>query len=245
MVRALRRSFDNNTFDELIQLKDRARCVGTPWPLAGTRFVIYTNMADIPALVRNEKVEVSVTQTDIPAPEQSEAPQEPAPVEDEHGVDEGEIPQEEDVAIQEIDVDVATRDAALTYEPPPPPTAEQLSAARLFTALYRRRLRARTQSAPKKGLAQNREKWYLACREVLASHKMAPEYRLLYLGPLPHALACLDGIYEFAQKAKKSARARLETAMHAEYEAVQFEMDKAMYVIHDLRQQLYANDECQ
>ena len=181
---ALRASIEANPFDELIQLKDQAQCKEPPRAKPGTRVVLYTNAEDIPALVCSGTVQ--------PA-EQLRSDLEAAPELDEDDVDDA---QEEDTAIEHVDIEEATRaaDAALSYEPPPPPTEDQVAAALVFTNLYRRRLRARRRHVPKKGLAEHIAKWFEACREILASRKMSPGYRLLYLGPLPHALACLDSL---------------------------------------------------
>ena len=229
---------DPNPFDELVQIKDRQQCKGPPRPLRGTRIIIYDDPSEIPALLTSTSLPPDTQTNSDPQPPPTVEPVQPldstTPTDDngaehlaEDNFDEPASPDEDTGIDHDVDVQEATlsADAERTYIPPAPPTAEELKAARVIGRFYRRVLALR-RGAPKKGLAEARTRWFLACHA--ASQDMGPKYRCLFQGPLPHALVCLEGVSDYAGRAKKSARTRLQKVEHAEYEAVTAELDRVM-----------------
>lgn len=238
LVRALRASASplRCNFDELVQVKDRRRCKGSIRPLKNTRMVVYDDVNDIPSLLRDENrtspssegVSPQVVQFSQPSAEVAMENNEEQvdKAEELEEDDEPSSPEDEDTLLDHnVDLEAAARSAAHVYEPPAAHTEEEIASARLIARAYKYSL-ARRRGAPKKGLAEARARWYNNCRQ--RSQDLHSSYRRLYLGPLPHALVCLEDVVDYAGKAKKSARERLRTVQHEEYERVNEELGRAM-----------------
>ena len=55
-------------------------------------------------------------------------------------------------------------------------------------------------------------------------------YRMLFLGPLPHAYFCLERARHYIYESKRQAMRRLTSAIHLELEDVSGKMTQATYV---------------
>ena len=102
-----------------------------------------------------------------------------------------------------------------------PPSEKQIQAARVIQTAYRKLLSRRRQSA-KNTLEASRASLFGACLDE--SLKMEwPNgiyYRLLFLGPLPHALVCLSAAHSWAMDTKARNKKRLKVALHQELEDI-------------------------
>lgn len=96
-----------------------------------------------------------------------------------------------------------------------PPTERELGAAKTIIRLFRLTQRRKV---PQKGLVAARARHYQAFHAQSQRDTMQPRYKLLCLGPLPHALVCLDYIIGEIATVKKEITMRLDIAEHAEYE---------------------------
>lgn len=102
-----------------------------------------------------------------------------------------------------------------------PPSEEQIHATRIIQIAYRKLLRRRHKST-KSALEASRASFFDEC--LKESLKMEwPNgiyYRLLFLGPLPHVLACLSVAHSWAFDTKARNKERLTVALHQELEDV-------------------------
>lgn len=220
-------------------MKDRRKCNGPVRQLGSTHVIVYDKVDDIPSLLQADDPQLVGAQTAFsqdnrggPVPPSHEVSSELQAV-DEADDEDGEpsSPEVDDDGIDhEIDLEAATRsaEAAQVYQPPPAPTEEENAAASVFARAYRL-LVARRRGMPKKGLAGARARFFTECRQQ--AQDISGPYRYLYLGPLPHALVCVESIVNYAIEAKKKARMRLTVVQHEEYERVSEELQRAMYVI--------------
>ncbi|GJE94213.1 hypothetical protein PsYK624_103810 [Phanerochaete sordida] len=241
LVRAMRNTAETEAsdFDHLAQLKDASKLNGPVHPIRGIRAVVYGNPADIVPLVNGAKIEAApqaksnlradaapfvparFLKADVAAEEDEDEGEDDDHVEDSSA-------QEEDAGIDHtIDLDAAARtvDAAHIEQVAAPPSEEEIAAAKCFASTYRRLL-SRRQGVPKKGLPAARARWFLTCQEL--SQKLSRSYRVLYLGPLPHALVCVEKINAYAINNKKTAHLRTQLAGQDAYEKVMAEVDDAI-----------------
>ncbi|KDR84732.1 hypothetical protein GALMADRAFT_260438 [Galerina marginata CBS 339.88] len=228
LARLVQRSTDGSSLDEMIQLYHESKLSGAYPPPAGTRRVVYKNVADIPRLIDNSPpVVISNLRPDapefVPKPRLQETP----------AVDEAEAEVEVDAEpdIEEPDVDnteiINTAPAAESIaiaelpEDNSPPSDEQVQAATRLQTAYRKVLKLR-RKIPKTALDASRNTCFLACLEE--SRKIDwPDgsfYRLLFLGPLPHVLVCLNAAYAWAIDTKARNKKRFKIAMHQDLEDV-------------------------
>lgn len=108
------------------------------------------------------------------------------------------------------------------------PTEVQIEAALRIQRVYRQVLRNR-QSGARKGLSAARNRHFIAYR--LQSEKMywpkgrfylsAPRYRIIFLGPMPHLLVCLERARTVASEELAQAKRRVASAKHQDLESVQ------------------------
>jgi hypothetical protein len=244
LVRALRNSaiFEESEFDELIQLKSSKQVTGQLYPIRGVRTVLYDNPGDIVALVNGENVSSqpksnlrAEAKPFVPAALQrlqNDLATEGADDDEDDDEDDSDFVAEEateDTGIDHtVDLDAAARaaDAARVEQVLEPPTQEEILAAQYISAQYRQIL-SRRHGAPKKGLSEARARWFLSCLEH--SQNMSKPYRLLFLGPFPHALVCVEKLVAYAINTRTKARFRLRVAHQEAYEKVKAEVDDAMY----------------
>ena len=221
-------------------MKDAKQLTGTVHPIRGIRIVLYEKQSDVVAIVNGEEIEavpksklraeaepfipVSVlkARSIVPESDEDEDEDQDDPVGEETAEDTG--------IDHTVDLDVVARtiDAARVEQVLELPTAEELAAARCIAKQYYRR-QLRRQPLPKKGLAEARARAFLSCLKISAG--MARPYRMLFLGPFPHALVCLEKLNAYLINAKKRASLRLHAGQHANYENLKADVDDTMYVL--------------
>jgi hypothetical protein len=86
-------------------------------------------------------------------------------------------------------------------------TAAEVDAVKVFQKWYRRRLAAKSKVTPV--ISQIRSQMYF--KSLTQSDKLgvSPQYRHMFLGPLPHTLTALQGCGTAIQKAKRAYQKRL------------------------------------
>jgi len=96
-----------------------------------------------------------------------------------------------------------------------PPTEDEIRAARTIQGWYRRAQR-RCQRGPSSNLFAVRSRFFAACLEAAQVITWSKEslYRLLFLGPLPHILLCLDLAVAGSLAEKSMAKKELPSATH-------------------------------
>jgi hypothetical protein len=96
---------------------------------------------------------------------------------------------------------------------------DERKAASVIQSAYARTL-LRRHRAPKAGLLAARSRLYLAClhRAQNMAWKQYSYYRLLFLGPLPHILLCLEIALSTTITRKTAVKKRLLLNKHEEYE---------------------------
>ncbi|KZP05197.1 hypothetical protein FIBSPDRAFT_843218 [Athelia psychrophila] len=114
------------------------------------------------------------------------------------------------------------------------PTEEQIQAALRIQIAYRQLLRYRRTSA-RTGLSAARDRQFVNCR--LESEKMdwprggfclaPPRYRIVFLGPIPHLLVCLERARTVASEDASKAKRRVAFAKHRDLEEVQAKVKAA------------------
>jgi hypothetical protein len=107
---------------------------------------------------------------------------------------------------------------------------EQIEAACVIQAMYRRNVERRG-GGTRSTLSEARSRLFIKCWAECEMLKWPRSpYRLLFLGPLPHLLLCLERANTFAFEAKMKVKRRLTTAKHQELEDVQTKMTEAKWV---------------
>lgn len=105
-------------------------------------------------------------------------------------------------------------------------SSDQIRAASIIQAVYRHKVLRR--GNPRSKLSEARSRLFIAC--WLQSEKVIwprRRCRLLFLGPLPHLLLCLEVGLSHALDLKKKAKRRMNLAQHQDLEDVQAKMMKA------------------
>ncbi|THG96062.1 hypothetical protein EW026_g5704 [Hermanssonia centrifuga] len=237
LVRALRYSSveDNSRFDELIQLKDTTRLSGPVRPLTDpgrgpfvpAQTETYGEAAiALPSHDGSDTIYNVLPLEDLGDNDGDNSTHEPSA----DNLDET-APQEDVDIDHEMDADTAALSIDAGQEPqaPVPPTEREVEAARRIARFYRQVI-VRDRRLPKKGPAEARMRWFVICRDGLTQEMCKGKYRYRYLGPLPHALVCLEGINTYVAVMKKKARLRLlsESTPHAEYETLNAQIARAI-----------------
>jgi hypothetical protein len=147
---------------------------------------------------------------------------------------------EEQISTDQLDVDatvasetaVHSMDSARADDPDDSVFAhsnDQIVAACAIQAMYRRHVLRR--ESVRKALSEARSRFFIDC--WVESEKMEwphRHYRLLFLGPLPHLLLCLERANTSAFDFKMKVKRRLTMAKHTELEDVQMKMTEAKWV---------------
>lgn len=81
----------------------------------------------------------------------------------------------------------------------PPRDEIQLEAARKILLAYRHR---RYRQSPRTPLFMDRTRWFRRCLAVSQKSHWPHEYRIIFLGPLPHILLCLARVEVYARELK-------------------------------------------
>ncbi|KDQ58729.1 hypothetical protein JAAARDRAFT_155337 [Jaapia argillacea MUCL 33604] len=103
---------------------------------------------------------------------------------------------------------------------------QHVQAARTLQVIFRR-TRSKHRKAPRLGLPSARAQIFSAYLDA-SQHMIWPEnyYRLLFLGPLPHIVLCLEQSQAHIQTSKQKAKKRLKSAEHQELDEVSEQLTK-------------------
>jgi hypothetical protein len=238
MAYALRQSAKDTLCDEMIQLCHESKNLNAIPPV---RVVIYGNVEDIPFRIRNLHPHLkSILRADAApfVPVDRSVP----PVTDEgknvsynaESVPTGDVFSEgvesEDLAAEDTTNDEEAFDnpaveAVALSDPVDIPQSvatsdTEIQAARIIASIYKRAL-SRRNGVAKSGLAASRAAIYDKC--YAEDQKMdwpKRHYRLLFRGPLVHALLCLELINKHVHSLKVKTKKRLSVAVYEELEEV-------------------------
>lgn len=214
LVKALRSHSNRATsFDELIELKEEAKITAPLRDIKGVRTIVYKTLTDIGPLLDGTYHAHTLNPEAEPFVPRLLAQGQAAGNEEEEadggsGGDEG--------IDHTIDIETAALsiDAGRLEEPSVPVTEEELAAAEVFLVAYRRLLSRREAAS----LPDARTRWYTRCLEITQKFKMRLKYRVMFLGPLPHALVCLEKANTDVYSMKKKANRRLKVTEHEQLE---------------------------
>jgi hypothetical protein len=237
--------------DELIQLFHDGT-PGNKYAMDGVRPMTFHTVEDIRQLLQRTPTELDVsstTQVSKLRPEAKpfvpsgflrhggdEAGEEPSEIgyaaesdglEDPvHDSDEQEEFQYEHGETQMADTTALVRSAVLERAQRPPSEME-VRAASLIQHVFRRVVRHR-RGISQDALSVARAAHFTSCWQQ-AQEMSWPRryYRLLFLGPLPHVLSCLDGVYTYVSSTKAKTKKRLNVAQHEELEDLSVRLTEA------------------
>jgi hypothetical protein len=124
-----------------------------------------------------------------------------------------------EIADMETGISNTSPDMPQVVVKPVDPSEDERKAASIIQSAYARTL-LRRRRAPKTGLLAARSRLYLAClhRAQNMVWKENSYYRLLFLGPLPHILLCLEIALSAPSTRKTAVKKRLLVNKHEELE---------------------------
>jgi len=114
----------------------------------------------------------------------------------------------------------------------PPPDEIQLEAARKILLAYRH---SRHRQSPRTPLFVDRTHWFSQCLAVSQKSPWPHEYRIVFLGPLPHILLCLTRVEAYARELKKISLKKLLKSEGQELEDAQANVTQANLVIKEVQ----------
>ncbi|KAF9014907.1 hypothetical protein BDQ17DRAFT_1418043 [Cyathus striatus] len=224
IARAVRRSTMNSTLDDLVQLQ-QLETTNSPHTHApvGVQRLLYRVVEDIPHLLGNGSLSAFLSDLRVDAPtffprnNDSSITEEPEnPASDVLTYDIGEEIEELEVDSTVILSATALADSIannVTLETNTAPSSQQLKAAMVILATFRR---ARQRKEAEKAALNVH---FVSCLTESKSMDWPTRYyRLMFLGPLPHALVCLDAIYAHCVSTKEKTKKQLPKAIHQELE---------------------------
>ncbi|KAJ7171712.1 hypothetical protein C8R43DRAFT_1231226 [Mycena crocata] len=211
LVRAVRTSTAGSPLDEMVVLLygDHPRR-----PIRHVRQITYNSLEDIPQLLGSSRLHVENAASDEQHNELGPAEDDDEFIEEESFPDAGEA---EEVLPDTGPVAIPALEAVKR-------TDEEISAASVIQRAFKRvnkRAHKRTAELAESSLAAGCAGFFMACLKEAGSMEWPnQEYRLRFLGPLPHLLLCLDIIHTTAQKQKKQIKSDLREAKHEKLEAL-------------------------
>ncbi|KAH8096882.1 hypothetical protein BXZ70DRAFT_944950 [Cristinia sonorae] len=241
IVTALRHTelTSGSCLDPLVQLKVAARLNGREMD---TRPVIHTLVfernTDIHMLLKEGPLKGSsaVTRAEPSVLETSDVEShlevfdQPMERLDDTGLERAPSPVDEDpeeiTDTKVVDIEAATSlvDAANSLRVDITRSSAEIAAANRIQTAYR--LHRWNRRVKRYGMDKARERLYLECLEV--STQMRMTYRILFLGPLPHLLVCLEKAQKYAQDTKKAVTKKLQSAERDTYDKTKRECDTAI-----------------
>ncbi|KZT08921.1 uncharacterized protein LAESUDRAFT_675409 [Laetiporus sulphureus 93-53] len=222
-----RQSTSGSELDEMVQLFDATRASITLPPLPNVRRIEYRTIDDI-----REMLASGASQTPKSNLRADALPFTPSHLldasEDEfsesQAVDEGADGVEVDPQLQNVDTEDPTviTEVDQPRKAPELPTEKELAAAEKIMSAFRRYVQRRRRADKAPGRMQAiRHRVTTAFQEASASLEWPHAcYRMLFLGPIPHLIVCLECAHEHLHVSKKSAKKRFTTAQHQDLEDV-------------------------
>ncbi|KAI0089819.1 hypothetical protein BDY19DRAFT_1047690 [Irpex rosettiformis] len=224
LVRAVRNTgtYEKNSPEELIRLRDASRIRGPQFEVFGTRSIVYRKIGDIPALLwGGGLLGPSLPQT-IPNPEPSSSEQtgndQPAELEPDISVtaDENDAELGHDAVLE---TEEEERDVYHEQRGAIGPTPEEIRVATRLARVYRIKVADR-QSSQEKGTTAEYNRIYQSYLESPMVEGMPRRYKLLFLGPLPLSFLCLRTMATIVAEKKAKAKDRMSVGSHSGYERV-------------------------
>ncbi|TDL19417.1 hypothetical protein BD410DRAFT_842137 [Rickenella mellea] len=228
LAAAVRHAASGVPLDGMIHLMEARSMRGPFLAYPGTTLVVYKEMSDIP-----KQLGFDEEFGHVPEPQSSQTSSDTSVTQAEMAsVEEASIyDSDEDQEIEHAEDASENRDGARdTWEDNvpinsrPDPTEAEHNAARIIQDVYRRTILKWRQ--PEDGDARNAVfdspiAYYRACRKTVESAGGSNKlYKKLFLGPLPHALVCIEAIQRKAQVIKEEAKLKCSTD-HQVYEETQ------------------------
>jgi hypothetical protein len=197
----------------MIMLQKRS-LVDQPREVPGVRLVVYSNAEDIIPLIAGHsllRAEAPVFKPkDAPIPEVSE-------IAESEGQDAQDVP---GIAFEGTQEGLVNVTQVQTF------SQEEERAARAIQVQYRRYLQAKQFSGTSRDAA--RKVYFEQCAErARTMHFQHLSYRLLFLGPLAHALLCVDRVHQAIFAAKKKAKGQLLDMKHEDLEDIRARQTKS------------------
>jgi hypothetical protein len=239
LARAVQQSTIDSSMDEMIQLLQDG-VPGSRHPIVGVTFISFKTLEDIRQLLQSTPLD-SVSKPQVSTLRPEAKPFVPSRLQ-RREVESGEGPNATDTTVETHDLEDPTPEAdeqeefkyeraeahladttalvrsAVLARAQCPPSDALIQAASIVQAVYRRIVRRR-RSISQEGLSVARTGHFLSCwsqaQEMSWPHRY---YRLLFLGPLPHILLCLDAVQAYATSTKAKTKKRLGIAKHEELE---------------------------
>jgi hypothetical protein len=206
-------SAGNASLDEMILLQKRSM-VDQPRETPGVRLILYSNVEDIIPLVAGQ----SLLRAQAP-----EFKPKNAPMPDISEIEEAEEEEAQDVPSAAIE---GTQDGLVNVTQVQTFSQEEERCARYIQVQYRRYLRAKQISGTSQDAA--RKIYFEQCsKQALNMHFHHRFYRMLFLGPLAHALLCVDRAQQSIFAAKKKAKSHLLDMKHEYLEDIRARQTKS------------------
>ena len=214
----------------MIQLYHALEAVSANPPLRGIRRVVFKRIADVPLLL-DGSMSFSNLRPDAPAFVPKPRVADTAPLEDETD----QVPEEPEAdtsASGALNATATVEPIAVAELPESnlPPSEEQIKAASFLQAMYRRRQRRKTKTN-KAPLHVWLKRCFKQC--LTESSKMEwpqrSHYRFMFLGPLPHVLACINTAHSWVMDNKQRNKDKFKTALHQDLEEVAKRLTEQRY----------------
>ncbi|KAJ7743864.1 hypothetical protein B0H16DRAFT_1889844 [Mycena metata] len=227
LVRAVRWSTAQSPLDEMVVLLHSER---PRHPIRNVRQIVYQSLEDIPRLLGTsrsllENASVSAQGDLFPAEDEDAVEEEPAFVETDE-------PDEMLPVVEPVAIEAVKR------------TPEEIQAASVIQQAFKRghrRAGRRKAELAESSFAAGCAGFFAMClKEAADVDWPTREYRLRFLGPLPHLLLCLDVVHTAAMKQKKQVKKELRVAKHEKLEA----LDKHLTQLTDAVKQIFKMQQC-
>ncbi|KAJ6498050.1 hypothetical protein C8R47DRAFT_317204 [Mycena vitilis] len=232
LMKAVRSSTTESPLDEMVVLLHAER--PRPHPIRHVRQIVYRAPEEIPQLLGFSR-SVLESATAQEAADGTET----LPEEDDDALEEGPDTAEPDETLAEAEpLGEAEPIAMMPTLEAAKHTAEEIQAASVIQQAFRRvyrRAGSRKAEMAQSTYAAGCAGFFAMClKEAADMDWPTREYRLRFLGPLPHLLLCLDVAHTAAQKQKKQVRKDLREAKHERLEA----LDKQLTQLIDTLKQI-------
>ena len=241
MATTLRLSTQDSACDEMVQLCHESKTLRV---IPSVRKIVYSNVKDIAFHLRNPHLPLKSTLRADAMPFKPAARPTPLSTDNTKDTNDGvahesvtesnsSLEEEpDDPAVPNLPNEEAHEDKALEADASSefvdipqsidlasaPPSDKELQAAQLIKDTYKRIL-SRRNGAAKRGLAASRAAIYDVCyAETQKMDWPNRTYRLLFLGPLVHALLCLDVVHADVALLKKGIKKRIHADAYQELE---------------------------
>ncbi|KAH9921295.1 uncharacterized protein B0H18DRAFT_880310 [Fomitopsis serialis] len=222
----VRQCLAGSSMDEMIQIHEAGKSTHHSQLLPGVRRIVYNKLDEIPILLASGATSLPKSTLRVDAapfvPSQMQKPQPASAFDD---ADAPEEVNEEDVAFEIRDDHVASSQ----------PSEDEIKAADVIRKSFlhhRSRVQQRTTTKPLDAIRERIMNSYrTAAMNMEWPHRY---YRMLFLGPIPHAFFCLERVRHHMHETKRQAKRRLVDAIHQELEEVDGRLTKCSQQIKEV-----------